>query len=85
MSSEVTSPVRRDSSWASPGFTVDVRGDELLTRVPGHEFTGTVEEAGSEVKNFRKGDQIVSPFTVSWYKPTQTGRLDGRLISHILW
>lgn len=32
----------------------------------GHEFTGTVEEIGSEVKNFKKGDPVVSPFTVSW-------------------
>lgn len=31
----------------------------------GHEFTGTVEEMGSDVKNFSKGDKIVSPFTVS--------------------
>ena len=31
-----------------------------------HEFTGIVEEVGPEVKNFKKGDQIVSPFTVSW-------------------
>ena len=31
----------------------------------GHEFTGTVEEIGSDVKNFKKGDQTVSPFTVS--------------------
>ena len=31
----------------------------------GHEFTGTVEEIGSDVKNFKKDDQIVSPFTVS--------------------
>ena len=31
----------------------------------GHEFTGTIEETGSDVKNFQKGDQIVSPFTVS--------------------
>ncbi|CAD6588071.1 MAG: hypothetical protein ASARMPREDX12_003150 [Alectoria sarmentosa] len=33
--------------------------------IMGHEFTGTVEETGSDVKNFEKGDQIVSPFTVS--------------------
>lgn len=33
--------------------------------IMGHEFTGTVEETGSDVKNFKKGDQIVSPFTVS--------------------
>lgn len=33
--------------------------------IMGHEFTGTVEETGSDVRNFKKGDQIVSPFTVS--------------------
>ena len=32
----------------------------------GHEFTGTVEEIGSAVKDFKKGDQVVSPFTISW-------------------
>lgn len=34
--------------------------------IMGHEFTGTVEELGSDVKNFKKGDQVVSPFTISW-------------------
>ena len=34
--------------------------------IMGHEFTGTVEEVGADVKNFKEGDQIVSPFTVSW-------------------
>lgn len=33
--------------------------------IMGHEFTGTVEEVGSDVKTVKKGDQIVSPFTVS--------------------
>ncbi|KAL9638162.1 MAG: hypothetical protein Q9164_001724 [Protoblastenia rupestris] len=33
--------------------------------IMGHEFTGTVEEVGADVKNFKEGDQIVSPFTVS--------------------
>ena len=31
-----------------------------------HEFTGIVDEVGSDVKTVRKGDKIVSPFTVSW-------------------
>lgn len=31
----------------------------------GHEFTGEVVEAGAEVKDFHKGDRVVSPFTVS--------------------
>lgn len=33
----------------------------------GHEFTGTVVDTGSEVKTVKKGDRIVTPFTVSWY------------------
>ena len=31
----------------------------------GHEFTGTVAEVGSEVRNFKVGDRIVSPFTTN--------------------
>ncbi len=33
--------------------------------VMGHEFTGIVEEAGSDVKKFKKGDRVLSPFTTS--------------------
>ena len=33
--------------------------------IMGHEFTGAVSEAGSAVTTVAKGDQIVSPFTVS--------------------
>ncbi|GAB7351968.1 hypothetical protein MBLNU459_g2496t1 [Dothideomycetes sp. NU459] len=33
--------------------------------IMGHEFTGRVSEIGSHVKNFQKGDLVVSPFTVS--------------------
>lgn len=31
----------------------------------GHEFTGEVAETGDSVKNFKQGDLVVSPFTVS--------------------
>jgi len=31
----------------------------------GHEFTGHVHEVGSSIKNFKSGDRVVSPFTVS--------------------
>ena len=41
-----------------------------VDQTKGHEFTGTVEEIGSEVNNFRKGDQIVCPFTISWFVST---------------
>ncbi len=34
----------------------------------GHEFTGIVDEVGSDVKKFKKGDKIVSPFTTSWHE-----------------
>ncbi|KFY04909.1 hypothetical protein O988_00409 [Pseudogymnoascus sp. VKM F-3808] len=33
--------------------------------IMGHEFTGVVDQLGSDVRNFRKGDLIVAPFTVS--------------------
>src|SRR6478736_9316246 len=33
--------------------------------VMGHEFTGIVEEAGSDVKKFKKGARVLSPFTTS--------------------
>jgi len=33
--------------------------------VMGHEFTGIVEEAGSNVKKFKKGSKVLSPFTTS--------------------
>lgn len=33
--------------------------------VMGHEFTGTVEEAGKEISNFKKGDRVASPFTIN--------------------
>jgi threonine dehydrogenase-like Zn-dependent dehydrogenase len=33
--------------------------------IMGHEFTGHVHEVGSSVKNFKVGDHVVSPFTVS--------------------
>ncbi|KGO38945.1 Alcohol dehydrogenase superfamily, zinc-type [Penicillium expansum] len=33
--------------------------------IMGHEFTGEVVELGSNIKNFQKGDRVVSPFTAS--------------------
>ena len=33
--------------------------------VMGHEFTGIVEETGKEIKKFKKGDRVLSPFTTS--------------------
>lgn len=33
--------------------------------IMGHEFTGYVHEMGSSIKNFKKGDKVVSPFTSS--------------------
>jgi threonine dehydrogenase-like Zn-dependent dehydrogenase len=33
--------------------------------IMGHEFTGHVSEVGSSIKNFKVGDRVVTPFTVS--------------------
>src|SRR5881409_493713 len=33
--------------------------------VMGHEFVGVVEETGPEVRKFRKGEKVLSPFTTS--------------------
>ncbi|KIW25150.1 uncharacterized protein PV07_10814 [Cladophialophora immunda] len=33
--------------------------------IMGHEFTGEVVETGSDVKSFKKGDKIVTPFTTN--------------------
>lgn len=37
----------------------------------GHEFLGTIVEVGSDVENFRKGDEVLSTFTIQcgkcWY------------------
>lgn len=34
-----------------------------LPHVLGHEFCGVVEEVGPEIRNFRKGDRVVVPFS----------------------
>jgi threonine dehydrogenase-like Zn-dependent dehydrogenase len=34
--------------------------------IMGHEFTGYVHEAGSDVKTLKVGDRVVCPFTISW-------------------
>lgn len=36
--------------------------DITLPHVPGHELAGTVVAAGKEVRNFRVGDRVTSPF-----------------------
>ncbi|MBM4761814.1 alcohol dehydrogenase catalytic domain-containing protein [Bacillus sp. B15-48] len=35
------------------------------SNVLGHELTGIIEEVGSEVKNFKKGDRVIVPITGS--------------------
>lgn len=38
---------------------------QLREEVLGHEFMGVVEEVGSGVTNFKKGDRVVVPFTIA--------------------
>ncbi|KAF3942109.1 hypothetical protein ABW19_dt0205165 [Dactylella cylindrospora] len=35
--------------------------------IMGHEFVGTVVQAGSAVTSVEVGDKVVTPFTISWY------------------
>lgn len=43
------------------GFIPSMQSGDIL----GHEFMGEVVELGSEVKNLKKGDRAVVPFTIS--------------------
>lgn len=41
----------------------------------GHEFTGVVVEAGSDVKTVKEGDKVVAPFTTTWsVQPTESNK-----------
>lgn len=43
------------------GFVPEMEEGDIL----GHEFMGEVVEVGGEVKNLKKGDRVVVPFTIS--------------------
>lgn len=43
------------------GFIPTIQSGDIM----GHEFMGEVVELGSEVKNLKKGDRVVIPFTIS--------------------
>ncbi len=36
--------------------------DIVLPHVPGHEFSGIIEDVGKEVKNWKPGDKVTIPF-----------------------
>jgi len=42
------------------GHDPDIR----LPHVPGHEFSGVIEEVGQEVRRFKPGDRVTVPFAV---------------------
>ncbi|KAL1639111.1 hypothetical protein SLS58_008313 [Diplodia intermedia] len=48
--------------------------------IMGHEFTGTVDEVGKDVKTVQKGDKIVSPFTCFYCKKGFSSRCEKCLL-----
>lgn len=75
--STVTDPVLASASDAIVRITMSgICGSDLhvyhgretgldMGTVMGHEFTGIVEETGTAVRKFQKGDRVLSPFTTS--------------------
>src|SRR5689334_21335641 len=43
------------------GYIPTMQAGDIL----GHEFMGEVVEIGAEIKNLKKGDRVVVPFTIS--------------------
>lgn len=46
--------------WFYRGITEMTPGERT-----GHEFVGVVEEVGSDVRDFRRGDSVIAPFVMS--------------------
>lgn len=63
LASHFSPPCRRSELHVYRGLERGVAGGFVM----GHEFTGTVVEAGGAVRTVAVGDRVVAPFTVSWY------------------
>ena len=53
--------------------------DIQLPHVPGHEFAGTIHAIGTEVKNFKVGDRVTTPFVCGCGKCTYCIRGDAQV------
>jgi alcohol dehydrogenase len=53
--------------------------DIQLPHVPGHEFAGTIHAIGKEVKNFKVGDRVTTPFVCGCGKCTYCLRGDAQV------
>jgi len=53
--------------------------DIQLPHVPGHEFAGTINAIGKEVKNFKVGDRVTTPFVCGCGKCTYCQRGDAQV------
>lgn len=66
MYSEATNPAGLDSSWSVTQPAQLLSSNQLTNSLQGHEFTGEIVEVGPGVKDFKRGDKVVAPFTASW-------------------
>ena len=53
--------------------------DIKLPHVPGHEFAGTIAAIGKDVKNFKVGDRVTTPFVCGCGKCTYCQRGDAQV------
>ncbi|NBU93377.1 MAG: alcohol dehydrogenase, partial [Actinobacteria bacterium] len=53
--------------------------DIQLPHVPGHEFAGTIHAIGTDVKNFKVGDRVTTPFVCGCGKCTYCLRGDAQV------
>lgn len=70
-------PALKVTSTAICGSDLHILSGAVPQKEPvimGHEFMGMVEEVGTEVKNLKKCDRVVVPFSIACSNAAETDR-----------